>query len=102
MSQFLNTARAVRLLGIPMDLGQQRRGVDMGPSALRYAGLFERLTRLGYQVEDAGNVPAIPNLVVDGYPDDASTRASHESERVILVIEADNCRQNSKWRAVTR
>ena len=56
MSQFLNTARAVRLLGIPMDLGQLRRGVDMGPSALRYAGLFERLTRLGYQVEDAGNV----------------------------------------------
>ncbi|MCS6844799.1 MAG: arginase [Caldilineales bacterium] len=47
----------VRILGIPMDLGQQRRGVDMGPSAVRYAGLFERLQRLGYQVEDAGNVP---------------------------------------------
>jgi arginase len=45
------------MLGIPMDLGQQRRGVDMGPSAVRYAGLFDRLRRLGYQVEDAGNVP---------------------------------------------
>ena len=39
-----------------MDLGQQRRGVDMGPSALRYAGIYERLARLGCQVEDAGNV----------------------------------------------
>lgn len=47
----------LRLLGIPMDLGQERRGVDMGPSALRYAGLYERLRRLGYEVEDAGNVP---------------------------------------------
>ena len=47
---------AVRILGIPMDLGQQRRGVDMGPSAVRYAGLFERLQRIGCSVEDAGNV----------------------------------------------
>jgi arginase len=39
-----------------MDLGQQRRGVDMGPSAVRYAGFYERLTRLGCQVEDAGNI----------------------------------------------
>ena len=47
---------AVRILGIPMDLGQQRRGVDMGPSAVRYAGLFERLQRIGCRVEDVGNV----------------------------------------------
>lgn len=46
----------VRILGIPMDLGQQRRGVDMGPSAVRYAGLFERLERIGCAVEDVGNV----------------------------------------------
>lgn len=39
-----------------MDLGQQRRGVDMGPSAVRYAGFYERLCRLGCQVEDAGNI----------------------------------------------
>lgn len=32
--------RTIRIIGVPMDLGQQRRGVDMGPSALRYAGLF--------------------------------------------------------------
>jgi arginase family enzyme len=49
-------AHQIRILGVPMDLGQQRRGVDMGPSALRYAGLFKKLERLGCQVEDAGNV----------------------------------------------
>ena len=46
----------LRILGVPMDLGQQRRGVDMGPSAVRYAGFYERLTQLGCQVEDAGNI----------------------------------------------
>ena len=49
-------AKTFRLIGIPMDLGQQLRGVDMGPSALRYAGLAERLVSLGHQVHDAGNV----------------------------------------------
>ena len=46
----------VHVIGVPMDLGQARRGVDMGPSAVRYAGLDERLRRLGYQIEDAGNL----------------------------------------------
>jgi arginase len=40
-----------------MDLGQSRRGVDMGPSALRYAGLSHRLRKLGHAVEDVGNIP---------------------------------------------
>lgn len=47
----------VRLFGVPMDLGQKRRGVDMGPSAIRYAGLKDRLERLGLTVHDSGNVP---------------------------------------------
>ena len=42
---------------MPMDLGQSRRGVDMGPSALRVAGLQARLKHLGHQVEDIGNIP---------------------------------------------
>jgi arginase len=46
----------IRIIGVPMDLGQSRRGVDMGPSALRYAGLHERLGRLGYVIEDQGNI----------------------------------------------
>jgi arginase len=48
--------RAVRIIGIPMDLGQMRRGVDMGPSAIRYAGLSDRLRRLGYDIDDTGNI----------------------------------------------
>ena len=48
--------RTVRLIGVPMDLGQSLRGVDVGPSALRYAGLAGRLERLGYAVDDYGNI----------------------------------------------
>jgi arginase len=46
----------IRIIGVPMDLGASRRGVDMGPSALRVAGLQARLKQLGRQVEDAGNI----------------------------------------------
>jgi arginase len=46
----------IAVIGAPMDLGAGRRGVDMGPSALRIARLHERLSALGYQVEDLGNV----------------------------------------------
>lgn len=49
--------RKVRIIGVPMDLGQDRRGVDMGPSALRVAGLNARLRALSYSVEDVGNIP---------------------------------------------
>ena len=48
--------RSVDIIGVPMDLGGLRRGVDMGPSAIRYAGLRARLTSLGYLVRDRGNV----------------------------------------------
>jgi arginase len=47
----------VAIIGAPLDLGQDRRGVDMGPSALRVASLNARVASLGYQVEDLGNVP---------------------------------------------
>jgi arginase len=46
----------VRIIGVPMDLGQSRRGVDMGPSALRGAGLQARIKQLGVTVEDIGNL----------------------------------------------
>ena len=46
----------IRIIGVPMDLGGDRRGVDMGPSALRVAGLNARLRALGYTVEDMGNI----------------------------------------------
>src|SRR6202162_6700264 len=50
-------AEQIRIIGVPMDLGAGRRGGDMGPSALRVAGLQARLKQLGRQVEDIGNVP---------------------------------------------
>ncbi|HVC19420.1 MAG TPA: arginase [Vicinamibacterales bacterium] len=49
--------RPVHIIGVPLDLGGGRRGVDMGPSAFRIAGLGERLTALGYTVVDKGDLP---------------------------------------------
>lgn len=48
--------KILQIIGVPIDLGQNKRGVDMGPAALRYAGLTEELAGLGYQVHDAGNI----------------------------------------------
>ncbi|MGE3177188.1 MAG: arginase [Vicinamibacterales bacterium] len=50
--------RPVHLIGVPLDLGAGRRGVDMGPSAFRIAGLGEQIARLGYVVVDKGNLAA--------------------------------------------
>lgn len=50
----------ISLIGAPVDLGAGRRGVDLGPAALRHAGINERLTQLGFRVVDEGNVP-VPN-----------------------------------------
>ena len=52
--------QTIRIIGVPMDLGQSRRGVDMGPSAIRYANLQTRLESLGHTVLDEGNL-AVPN-----------------------------------------
>ncbi len=49
-------SKIVNIIGFPMDLGADRRGVDMGPSALRIAGLREKLERLGYKVIDSGDI----------------------------------------------
>ena len=57
----------IAILGAPLDLGAGRRGVDMGPSALRLAGLNAKLEALGYQVEDLGNVSvAQPESIPSG------------------------------------
>jgi arginase len=47
----------IHLIGVPTDFGAGRRGVDMGPSAIRYAGLEAALERLGHHVQDKGNIP---------------------------------------------
>ena len=60
---------AVHIIGVPLDLGGNRRGVDMGPSALRIAGLAERLSSLGVQVSDEGDLVApIPEVKAAGDP----------------------------------
>jgi arginase len=46
----------IDIIGVPIDLGADRRGVDMGPSAIRYAHLRQKLEALGYAVEDTGNI----------------------------------------------
>jgi arginase len=63
------TPRKIRVIGVPLDLGQSRRGVDMGPSAVRVAGLEARLEQVGHVVEDSGNVAvAIPEQKKEGNP----------------------------------
>jgi arginase len=54
----MNRTKAVNVLGAPLDLGAARRGVDMGPSAIRYGGLQEKLESIGLEVTDSGNVVA--------------------------------------------
>jgi arginase len=86
--------KKIKILGVPMDLGADRRGVDMGPSAMRIAGLRPRLHALGYEVEDLGNISvAIPEVlrVVDKrakyLPEVA--HASRELARRVQAIVAD-------------
>ena len=52
----METTKKIAIVGAPLDLGAARRGVDMGPSAIRYSNIEERVTRLGFEVEDYGNV----------------------------------------------
>ncbi len=61
--------RRIRVLGVPLDLGQTRRGVDMGPSAVRVAGLEARLEALGHDVHDGGNIAVVlPEQRAEGDP----------------------------------
>jgi arginase len=49
--------RHIHIIGVPMDLGAGRRGVDMGPSAIRIAGVSRQLSTLGFEVKDEGDIP---------------------------------------------
>jgi len=97
--------KPVHLIGAPLDLGGGRRGVDMGPSALRIAGLGERIAALGHLVVDQGNVTApIRELAREGdahkkYIDEiaavcrrvhAMTRASLDAGALPVVIGGDH------------
>jgi arginase len=75
------SATRVAIIGAALDLGAGRRGVDMGPSAIRYAGLSDRLERAGIEVEDRGNVQAAL----------AETRASGEERARFLDEILETC-----------
>src|SRR5262249_14190514 len=63
--------KKVKIIGVRMDLGAGRRGVDMGPSVIRIAGLNQAIARLGYEVIDAGNVHI--------HPPEAIGKTSHKA-----------------------
>lgn len=72
----------VRVLGVPTDYGANRRGVDMGPSAIRYAGLSEVIERTGIGCTDGGNVAVDRAAWIDGDPGDERVRFAAEIEAV--------------------
>jgi len=88
------SARKIRVIGVPLDLGQSRRGVDMGPSAVRVAGLEARLEALGHEVEDGGNVAvAIPEQKKEGaanakYLKEITATCTKHADLVLKTLEA--------------
>ena len=87
-------AKRIRVIGVPLDLGQSRRGVDMGPSAVRVAGLEARLEAIGHVVEDAGNVAvAIAEQKKEGqatakYLKEITATCTKHAELVVKTLEA--------------
>jgi arginase len=80
----MNDAKGVGILGVALDLGAGRRGTDMGPSAIRFAGLAERLRRLGVAVHDHGYVAAaLPETRVPG---DEHLRFGREISRTCVRL----------------
>jgi arginase len=97
--------QSVHLIGVPLDLGGNRRGVDMGPSAFRIAGIREQLAGLGLDVTDLGDIPTpIPEIKGPGdehqrYIDDIArvcqalcdrTRAALEAGALPIVLGGDH------------
>ncbi|MDE3077714.1 MAG: arginase [Chloroflexota bacterium] len=80
-------SRSIDIVGVPMDLGADRRGVDMGPSAIRYAGLQRDLLDLGFQVTDHHNL-AVPGP--EGLP------AEHSQAKFAVQIESV-CLELKNW-----
>jgi arginase len=84
----------IKILGVPLDLGQERRGVDMGPSAVRAAGLHQALKSLGHEVEDGGNLPVrLPEEQHFGdqnakYLREIAATSQEVAQRICLTLEA--------------
>ncbi len=86
--------KKIRVIGVPLDLGASRRGVDMGPSAVRVAGLEARLEAIGHVVEDAGNIAvAIAEQKKEGSPHakylkEITATCTKHAELVLKTLEA--------------
>ncbi len=86
--------KKIRVIGVPLDLGQSRRGVDMGPSAVRVAGLEARLEALGHDVEEGGNIPvAIAEQKKEGqanakYLKEITATCIKHAELIVKTLEA--------------
>jgi len=79
--------KRIKIIGVPLDLGQARRGVDMGPSAIRVAGLNARLRAMGHEVQDAGNV----SVAIAEMLDLGATSAKYLHEV------SETCRRHAAW-----
>lgn len=78
------TKRVIEIIGVPMDLGGNRRGVDMGPSAIRYADLEGRLRRMGMDVRDRGNLRVPDRGEVRAHERDPK---AHFHQEIVAVAE---------------
>ena len=75
--------KPVHIIGVPLDLGAGRRGVDMGPSAFRIAGIRDQIAALGMAAIDKGDLPApIPETQ---QPTDPTKKYIHEIAAVLPV-----------------
>ena len=74
----------IDIIGVPMDYGGNRRWVDMGPSAVRYSGLKDKITNMGFKYHDCGNISVpVPELNV---PNDESCRFIGEINSVNQLL----------------
>lgn len=95
----------IKILGVPIDLGGNHRGVDMGPSAVRVAGVVQELRRLGHRVEDLGNVHVptpesreqgdrkvrfLPEIVAACREVEACVRNEYEAGKQMVILGGDH------------
>jgi arginase len=87
----------IEIIGVPLDLGADRRGVDMGPSAIRYADLSQKLDSLGIKVEDRGNVetPIAEAITVEYSNAKYLSKVRDVCLRLSKVVEASVRRNNT-------
>lgn len=79
----LMNKRKIKIIGIPMDLGQEIRGVDMGAGAVRYANLTGRLRHMGHEVVDSGNIEiAVKDSLIDSSQRTLINAVAEVSERI--------------------